>query len=71
MRPRRWTRPAPCRTRRWIASSRPRDAELNFNHAARQAYIGPGAALIAAEGDWLVNLKTVRRPLEQFVTEVK
>ena len=25
----------------------------------------------AAEGDWLVNLKKVRRPLEQFATEVK
>ena len=25
----------------------------------------------ADEGDWLVNLKKVRRPLEQFVTEVK
>ena len=25
----------------------------------------------ANEGDWLVNLKKVRRPLEQFVTEVK
>jgi nitroreductase / dihydropteridine reductase len=90
-----------------------RDAEVNFNHAARQAYIGLGAALIAAafeevdatpmegfdpaklddilqlrerglrsvaivplgyradEGDWLVNLKKVRRPLAQFVTEVK
>ena len=24
----------------------------------------------AAEGDWLVNLKKVRRPREQFVTEV-
>ncbi|MDT4856182.1 Oxygen-insensitive NAD(P)H nitroreductase [compost metagenome] len=91
----------------------PRDAEVNFQHAARQAYIGLGAALIAAafeevdstpmegfdpaklddilklrerglrsvailplgyradEGDWLVNLKKVRRPLEQFATEVK
>ena len=89
-----------------------RDAEVNFQHAARQAYIGLGAALIAAafeevdstpmegfdanalddilglrarglrsvvimplgyradEGDWLVNLKKVRRPREQFVTEV-
>ncbi|MBE0589208.1 MAG: NAD(P)H-dependent oxidoreductase, partial [Hydrogenophaga sp.] len=25
----------------------------------------------ADEGDWLVNLKKVRRPLEQFATEVK
>ena len=90
-----------------------RDAEVNFQHAARQAYIGLGAALIAAafeevdstpmegfdpakldeilklrerglrsvailplgyradEGDWLVNLKKVRRPLAQFVSEVK
>ena len=90
-----------------------RDAEVNFQHAARQAYIGLGAALIAAafeevdstpmegfdpaklddilqlrerglrsvailplgyradEGDWLVHLKKVRRPLEQFATEVK
>jgi nitroreductase/dihydropteridine reductase len=89
-----------------------RDAQVNFEHAARQAYIGLGAALIAAAfeevdstpmegfdpkaldeilglqarglrsvailplgyradaGDWLVNLKKVRRPLEQFVTEV-
>ncbi|MCU0942617.1 MAG: nitroreductase family protein, partial [Hydrogenophaga sp.] len=90
-----------------------RDPQVNFEHAARQAYIGLGAALIAAafeevdatpmegfdpakldeilklrerglrsvaivplgyraaEGDWLVNLKKVRRPREQFVTEVK
>jgi nitroreductase/dihydropteridine reductase len=89
-----------------------RDAEVNFQHAARQAYIGLSAALMAAafegvdstpmegfdpnaldeildlrarglrsvailplgyradEGDWLVNLKKVRRPREQFVTEV-
>ena len=89
-----------------------RDAEVNYQHAARQAYIGLSAALIAAafegvdatpmEGfdadaldkilnlrerglrsvaimpigyrqedkDWLVNLKKVRRPREQFVTEV-
>lgn len=89
-----------------------RDAEVNFQHAARQAYIGMSAALIAAafeevdstpmegfdpaaldeilglrakglrsvaimplgyradEGDWLVNLKKVRRAREQFVTEV-
>jgi nitroreductase/dihydropteridine reductase len=25
----------------------------------------------ATEGDWLANLKKVRRPREQFVTEVK
>ena len=90
-----------------------RDPQVNFEHAARQAYIGLGAALIAAAfeavdstpmegfdpakldeilklrerglrsvaivplgyradaGDWLVNLKKVRRPLEQFVSEVK
>lgn len=89
-----------------------RGAEVNYQHAARQANIGPGAALIAAafegvdstpmEGfdpgaldkilnlrerglrsvaimpvgyrqedkDWLVNLKKVRRPRAQFVTEV-
>lgn len=87
-----------------------RDAETNFQHAARQAYIGLGTALIAAaeekvdstpmegfdpakvdeilnlrerglrsvvllplgyradEGDWLVNLKKVRRPRDQFIT---
>jgi len=90
-----------------------RTPEVNFEHAARQAYIGLGASLIAAafeevdatpmegfdpqavdeilglsarglrsvvivplgyratEGDWLANLKKVRRPREQFVTEVK
>jgi nitroreductase/dihydropteridine reductase len=90
-----------------------RGAEINFQHAARQAYIGLGTALIAAaneevdstpmEGfdpealdgildlrarglrsvvilplgyreqdkDWLVNLKKVRRPFNQFVSEVK
>jgi nitroreductase len=90
-----------------------RDAEQNFQHAARQAYIGLAFALVAAateevdstpmEGfdakaldeilglparglksvvmlplgyrdagnDWLVNLKKVRRPRDQFVTEVK
>lgn len=89
-----------------------RDAHINFEHAARQAYIALGAALIAAafegvdatpmEGfdpdaldkildlrarglrsvtmvplgyrdagqDWLANLKKVRRPLDQFVTQV-
>jgi len=89
-----------------------RDAEVNFQHAARQAYIGLGSALIAAaeeevdstpmegfdpakvdeilqlrqkglrsvlllplgyraeEGDWLVNLKKVRRPRDQFVIDV-
>jgi nitroreductase len=90
-----------------------RGAQVNFEHAARQAYIGFGASVIAAafeevdatpmegfdaaavdeilglkakglksvtimplgyrqaEGDWLVNLAKVRRPREQFVTEVK
>jgi nitroreductase / dihydropteridine reductase len=90
----------------------PRDAEVNYQHAARQAYIGVGTALIAAaeekvdatpmegfdpkaldqilgldqrglrsvvimplgyraeEGDWLQNLKKVRRPRDQFITEV-
>ncbi|MDP5030717.1 MAG: NAD(P)H-dependent oxidoreductase [Paraglaciecola sp.] len=90
-----------------------RDAETNYQHAARQAYIGLGSALIAAaevkvdstpmegfspdkvdeilglkarglrsvvllplgyradEGDWLVNLKKVRRSTEDFVTQVK
>jgi len=90
-----------------------RDAEVNYQHAARQAYIALGVALVAAasegvdstpmegfdpakldeilglrerglrsvtilplgyrqeEGDWLVKLKKVRRPLEQFLTEVK
>lgn len=89
-----------------------RDAEVNHQHAARQAYIGMSAAMMAAafegvdctpmEGfdpkaldeildlrarglrsvailplgyrladkDWLVNLTKVRRPREQFVTEV-
>ena len=89
-----------------------RDAQTNFEHAARQAYIGLGSALIAAAeekvdatpmegfdpakvdeilklrerglrsvillpvgyradaGDWLVDLKKVRRPISQFVTEV-
>lgn len=90
-----------------------RSAEENFQHTARQAYIGLGTALAAAameevdstpmEGfdnqaldeilglgskglksvaimplgyreadkDWLVNLKKVRKPREQFITEVK
>ncbi|WP_289031144.1 NAD(P)H-dependent oxidoreductase [uncultured Paraglaciecola sp.] len=90
-----------------------RDAQTNFEHAARQAYIGLGTALIAAaemkvdctpmegfspdkvdeilnlkekglksvlllpigyraeSGDWLVDLKKVRRDTEDFVTEVK
>ena len=90
----------------------PRGAEANHEHAARQAYIGMMAAIMAAafeevdctpmEGfdpaavdeildlrprglrsvlmlplgyreadkDWLVNLKKVRRPMEQFVTRI-
>jgi len=90
-----------------------RDAEVNFQHAARQAYIALGTALVAAaeeqvnstpmegfdpaavdeilglrakglrsvvilplgyreaEGDWLVNLKKVRRPSDDFISEVK
>lgn len=90
-----------------------RDPEQNFQHAARQAYIGVGTALIAAaaeqvdatpmegfdppavddllglrarglrsvvimplgyraaEGDWLVRLKKVRRSREQFVIDVR
>jgi len=89
-----------------------RGPEVNFQHAARQAYIGLGAALIAAAfeevdstpmegfdpkavdeilglparglrsvammalgyrdegGDWLANLKKVRRPRAQFVTDI-
>lgn len=90
-----------------------RDSQLNYEHAARQAYIGFGASVIAAafegvdatpmegfdpaavdeilglkarglksvtllplgyrqtEGDWLAPLAKVRRPREQFVSEVK
>lgn len=89
-----------------------RTAEENFNHAARQAYISFGTAIIAAAeqkvdatpmegflpdaldellglkekglrsavilalgyrdttGDWLVNLKKVRKPKEAFITEL-
>ncbi|GGY74499.1 NAD(P)H-dependent oxidoreductase [Pseudoduganella plicata] len=95
-----------------LATYPPRGPEVNFQHAARQAYIGLGAAVIAAafeevdcvpmegfdpaavdeildlrarglrsvvmlplgyrkaEQDWLVNLPKVRRPREQFVTDV-
>jgi nitroreductase len=95
-----------------LASYVPRDAETNYQHAARQAYIGLGTALIAAaeegvdstpmegfdpdavdeilglrarglrsvillplgyraaQGDWLVDLKKVRRSREDFVTEM-
>ncbi len=90
-----------------------RGTEANYQASARQAYIGLGAALIAAafeevdatpmegfdpaavdeildlkakhlrsvvmlplgyrapEGDWLVNLKKVRRSRDNFVTEIK
>lgn len=90
-----------------------RTAEENFNHAAKQAYIGFGVALAEAAllkvdatpmegfesgkldellglgalglrsttimplgyrdeaGDWLVNLKKVRTPLEDFIIEFK
>jgi nitroreductase len=90
-----------------------REPQVNFEHAARQAYIALGASLISAafeavdatpmegfdpkavdeilglsakglrsvvivplgyrdsEGDWLVKLKKIRRPREQFVTELK
>ena len=96
-----------------LASYPQRDPQVNFEHAARQAYIAFGLALAQAafdgvdatpmegfdpaaldeilglrerglrsvviaplgyrqpEGDWLVNLKKVRRPRDQFVTEVK
>ncbi|WP_308992770.1 nitroreductase family protein [Mariniflexile litorale] len=89
-----------------------KDAEENFNHAAKQAYIALGVALVAAanekvdstpmEGfsadqvdailglrekglrstvfltlgyrkedeDWLVNLKKVRKPMEDFITVI-
>ena len=100
--------------RKMLLGSYPqRGAEVNFQHAARQAYIGLSAALIAAafeevdstpmegfdpdaldkilklrerglrsvvilplgyrqvEGDWLVNLKKVRKPMSKFVTEIK
>jgi nitroreductase / dihydropteridine reductase len=100
--------------RQSLLSSYPqRDAQVNFEHAARQAYIGFGMAVAQAafegvdstpmegfdpakldeilglrekglrsvtilplgyrkeEGDWLAGLKKVRRPLEEFVTEVK
>ncbi len=95
-----------------LANYPKRDAEVNFEHAAKQAYIGLTAAMISAafegvdctpmEGfdpkgldellglrakglrsvvilplgyreadkDWLVNLKKVRRPIDQFITEI-
>ena len=100
--------------RQMLLSTYPqRDAEVNFQHAARQAYIAMSAALLAAafegvdatpmegfdpakldeilglrarglrsavivplghrqvDGDWLVKLPKVRRPLEQFVSELR
>ncbi|MDV3252327.1 NAD(P)H-dependent oxidoreductase [Devosia sp. BK] len=90
----------------------PRDAQTNFEHAARQAYIGFGMSIAQAafegvdatpmegfdpaqfdeilglsgqglrsvcilplgyraeEGDWLLGLKKIRRPTENFVTEL-
>ena len=102
------------RYRQYLLNTYPqRPADVNFQHAARQAYIALGAALIAAaaeevdatpmegfdpaklddvlglharglrsavilplgyrhaEGDWLAKLPKVRRPREQFVTEVR
>ncbi|GAB2675039.1 NAD(P)H-dependent oxidoreductase [Aliiglaciecola aliphaticivorans] len=95
-----------------LATYPPREPEINFQHAARQAYIGLGTALVAAaeegvdstpmegfvpekldellglserglrsvvilplgyraeEGDWLKNLKKIRRPKEDFVTQI-
>ena len=91
----------------------PQSAEENFDHTARQAYIGLGLAMAqAAElkvdctpmegfdnaqldellglpsmglksvlllplgyrdeaGDWLVKMKKVRKPKDEFVTEIK
>ncbi|NHZ39511.1 NAD(P)H-dependent oxidoreductase [Massilia aquatica] len=99
--------------RKFILSIYPqRDPAVNFEHAARQAYIGLGIGLTAAafeavdatpmegfnpeqldellglrarglrsvaimalgyreaEGDWLVNLKKVRRPSDEFITRM-
>ncbi|WP_313612103.1 NAD(P)H-dependent oxidoreductase [Agrobacterium sp.] len=91
----------------------PRDPQVNFEHAARQAYIAFGMAVAQAafegvdstpmegfdpdkldeilglrakglrsvtilplgyrkeDGDWLVNLKKVRRPSDQLISSVK
>ena len=100
--------------RKMILNAYPgRDAEVNFQHAARQAYIGFGMGIAQAafegvdatpmegfepakvdeilglrerglrsvtllplgyrqeDGDWLVNLKKVRRAREDFVSVVK
>ena len=96
-----------------LASYPQRGAEVNYQHAARQAYIAVGTALIAAAeeevdatpmegfdpkavdeilglgarglrsvvivplgyreetGDWLAKLTKVRRPRQDFITEVK
>ncbi|SIR00194.1 Nitroreductase [Rhizobium sp. RU20A] len=96
-----------------LAMYPPRDAQVNFEHAARQAYIGFGLAITAAafegvdatpmegfqpekvdeilglkekglksvtllplgyrqaDGDWLANLKKVRRAKGDFITVVK
>ena len=96
-----------------LANYTTRDPEVNFTHAAKQAYIALGTALIAAayeqvdstpmEGfdplaldeilnlkakglrsvvlltlgyrkadeDWLVNLKKVRRPKDQFISRIE
>lgn len=99
--------------RKFILSIYPqRDPAVNFEHAARQAYIGLGIGLTAAafeqvdatpmegfnpeqldellglrarglrsvaimalgyreaEGDWLVDLKKVRRPSGEFITRI-
>jgi len=99
--------------RQMLLSTYPqRDPQFNFEHAARQAYIGLGTALVAAaaegvdstpmegfdpnalddilglrgkglrsvillplgyrqeDGDWLVKLKKIRRPLDKFLTEI-
>lgn len=99
--------------RQMLLSTYPqREQQVNFEHAARQAYIGFGMAVAQAafegvdstpmegfdpakldeilglrekglrsvtilplgyrepEGDWLVNLKKVRRPLEEFTSRV-
>jgi nitroreductase len=41
-----------------------RDAQANFEHAARQAYIGLGSALIAA-----AEMKVDSTPMDGFVPE--
>lgn len=100
--------------RQQVLSTYPqRDPELNYTHAAKQAYIALGTAMVAAaeekvdstpmegfdlnaldemlnlraqglrsvvmlplgyreaSGDWLVNLKKVRRSTDNFITEIK